>query len=242
MLNSSTAREKLIVALDFPAWDEAEALVKSLPEVALFKVGLELYLASKGQAVRRLKELGKEVFLDLKFHDIPNTVAQACRQAAAEGAFMFNVHASGGREMMSQAVLASKDEAAKRNIDKPYLLAITILTSLDDQDLREIGMNEVKESVGRLARLAKEAGIDGVVASPQEIKLIRQICGPAFKIVCPGVRPLWAAQGDQKRVLTPAEAIAAGADFLVVGRPVTKAKSPSEAALKILEEIKEAMI
>lgn len=238
----NAAKERLIVALDFPVWEDAEGMVKSLPEVSLFKVGLELYLASKGQAVQRLKELGKEVFLDLKFHDIPNTVAQACRQAVAEGAFMFNVHSSGGREMMRQAVLASGEEAAKKNIPKPLLLAVTILTSLDDQDLQKIGMTGVKESVGRLAALAKEAGIDGVVASPQEIRLIRQICGYDFKIICPGVRPLWAAQGDQKRVLTPGEAISAGADYLVVGRPITKAKSPNEAALKIIEEIKEALV
>jgi len=242
MGKDNTAKERLIVALDFPVWEDAEKMVESLPEVSLFKVGLELYLASKGQAVHRLKELGKDVFLDLKFHDIPNTVAQACRQAISEGAFMFNVHSSGGREMMRQAVLASVEEAAKKNLPKPLLLAVTILTSLDDQDLQKIGMSGVKESVGRLAVLAKEAGIDGVVASPQEIQLIRQMCGPDFKIICPGVRPLWAAQGDQKRVLTPGEAISAGADFLVVGRPITKAKSPNEAALKIIEEIKEALV
>ncbi|PKM88492.1 MAG: orotidine-5'-phosphate decarboxylase [Firmicutes bacterium HGW-Firmicutes-12] len=233
------AREKLIVALDFSTWEDAEKMVKSLPEVSLFKVGLELYLASSGLAVRRLRELGKEVFLDLKFHDIPNTVAQACRQAAREGAFIFNVHASGGREMMRQAVLSAQEEAEKHELKKPLLLAVTVLTSLDDQDLSEIGLVGTKESVGRLAVLAKEAGIDGVVASPQEIKLIRELCGNDFKIVCPGVRPHWAGLGDQKRVLTPGEAVSAGADFLVIGRPITKAKSPNEAALKIMEEIEE---
>jgi orotidine-5'-phosphate decarboxylase len=238
----SIAREKLIVALDFPNWEDAEKMVKSLPEVSLFKVGLELYLASSGQAVRRLRELGKEVFLDLKFHDIPNTVAQACRQAASEGAFIFNVHASGGREMMRQAVLSAQEEATKQKLKKPLLLAVTVLTSLDDQDLSEIGFAGTKAAVGRLALLAKEAGIDGVVASPQEIKLIRELCGPDFKIVCPGVRPQWASLGDQKRVLTPEEAVAAGADFLVIGRPITKAKSPNEAALKIMEEIEGAKV
>jgi orotidine-5'-phosphate decarboxylase len=236
------AREKLIVALDFPNWEDAEKMVESLPEVSLFKVGLELYLASSGQAVRRLRELGKEVFLDLKFHDIPNTVAQACRQAASEGAFIFNVHASGGREMMRQAVLSAQEEATKQKLKKPLLLAVTVLTSLDDQDLSEIGFAGTKAAVGRLALLAKEAGIDGVVASPQEIKLIRELCGPDFKIVCPGVRPQWASLGDQKRVLTPEEAVAAGADFLVIGRPITKAKSPNEAALKIMEEIEGAKV
>jgi orotidine-5'-phosphate decarboxylase len=236
------AREKLIVALDFPNWEDAEKMVKSLPEVSLFKVGLELYLASSGQAVRRLRELGKEVFLDLKFHDIPNTVAQACRQAASEGAFIFNVHASGGREMMRQAVLSAQEEATKQKLKKPLLLAVTVLTSLDDQDLSEIGFAGTKAAVGRLALLAKEAGIDGVVASPQEIKLIRELCGNDFKIVCPGVRPQWASLGDQKRVLTPEEAVAAGADFLVIGRPITKAKSPNEAALKIMEEIEGAKV
>ncbi|MDX9871541.1 MAG: orotidine-5'-phosphate decarboxylase [Clostridia bacterium] len=239
------ARNKLIVALDFPAWKEAEQLVKSLPEAALFKVGLELYLASNGQAVKKLREMGKEVFLDLKFHDIPNTVAQACRQACREGAFLLDVHAPGGREMLRQAALAVQEEAARQKTPKPLLVAVTVLTSMDDTDLVEIGVcgaGGTAEAVARLARLAQEAGLDGVVASPQEIRLIREGCGPNFKIICPGVRPLWAAAGDQKRVMTPGEAIRAGADYLVVGRPITKAKSPNEAASQIIEEIKEALI
>lgn len=240
MTNKAIA-ERLIVALDFPFWEPAEKLVGALPEVNHFKVGLELYLASRGQAVTRLKQLGKEVFLDLKFHDIPHTVAHACKQAVAEGASIFNVHAAGGRQMMRQAAGAVKEEAARLKVKEPLLLAVTILTSLDDQDLMEIGLPAASEAVGQLALLAKESGLGGVVASPREISLIRSFCGPDFKIVCPGVRPLWADPGDQKRVLTPQEAIKAGADYLVIGRPVTRAENPQEAATRIILEIKEAL-
>lgn len=231
------AAEKLIIALDFSAWEEAQDIVRKLPRVSLFKVGLELYLSSRGEAVTRLRELGKEVFLDLKFHDIPHTVAAACRQAVMMGAFMFNVHALGGKEMMRQAVLAKAVASGRQ----PLLLAVTILTSLNDEDLLEIGQSQAGEAVGRLAFLAKEAGADGVVASPREIGLIRELCGPDFKIVCPGVRPVWAGAQDQKRVLAPKEAIAQGADYLVVGRPVTRAENPGEAADRILAEIEEAL-
>lgn len=243
MTKEEQARRKLIVALDFPAWEEAEEVVKELPEAVYFKVGLELYLASRGQAVKRLREMGKEIFLDLKFHDIPNTAAQACRQACREGAFLFNVHASGGRAMLQQAAQAVIEEANAQKIKKPLLIAVTVLTSLDDTDLAEIGYaaGGTAQTAGRLAKLAQDAGLDGVVASPQEIQRIRQLCGPDFQIICPGVRSDWAAAGDQKRVMTPGEAIRAGADYLVVGRPVTKAKSPREAALRIIEEIKEAL-
>ncbi len=234
------AAQRLIVALDYPHWDEAEAVVKDLREVLFFKVGLELYLSSGGRAVEKLRELGKEVFLDLKFHDIPNTVAQACRQAVKHGAALFNVHGSGGRMMMKGAAEATKEQAQALGVRKPLLLAVTVLTSMNEKDLEEIGMYGVQEGVVRLAKLAQETGLDGVVASPREIGLIRASCGADFKIVCPGVRPSWAATGDQKRVMTPKEAVLAGADYLVVGRPITKAKSPREAALKVLEEMKEA--
>jgi orotidine-5'-phosphate decarboxylase len=234
--------DRLIVALDYPTWDEAEKLVKMLPEVKFFKVGLELYLASKGLAVESLRELGKKVFLDLKFHDIPNTVAQACRQAVAQGAAIFNVHATGGREMMSKAALATKTSSEELGItNRPLLIAVTVLTSFDEAGFQEIGMNDINNSVINFARLAQESGIDGVVASPKEIKSIRENCGPGFKIICPGVRPVWAAANDQKRITTPGEAIGRGADYLVVGRPITAAPNPREAALKVLEEIKEAL-
>lgn len=234
------ASKKLIVALDFPTWDQVLDLVKKLPEVHFFKVGLELHLASKGQAVKELKQLGKDVFLDLKFHDIPNTVAQACRQAVREEAAIFNVHAAGGTKMMTEAVKAVLEEAQKLRVDKPLLIAVTVLTSMSENDLKEIGLREVDKAVENLAALAKKAGLDGVVASPQEIELIKKTCGQEFKIICPGVRPLWASANDQQRIMTPKEAIEKGADYLVVGRPITKAENPREAALKIMEEIKEA--
>lgn len=233
--------DKLIVALDFPTWPEAERLVESLPEVRFFKVGLEMYLASRGEAVTKLREMGKEVFLDLKFHDIPNTVAQACRQAVVSGGSIFNVHASGGRSMLKAAAQATAEAATQAGIEKPLLIAVTILTSMNKTELVEVmGEQDLSGTVVRLAQLTKDAGLDGVVASPQEIQLIRSACGKDFKIICPGVRPRWAATGDQKRVMTPCEAIRAGADYLVVGRPITKAENPREAALKVLQEMKEA--
>lgn len=234
-------RKRLIVALDYPSWEETEKLVLKLPEVKFFKVGLELYVASQGQAVSKLRELGKEVFLDLKFHDIPNTVAKACRQAAGQGAAILDVHAVGGRAMMYQSARAVQEYSLTQDLKKPLLIAITILTSMGEEDLLEVGMKDVGISVVRLARLAREADLDGVVASAREIALIREACGPDFKIICPGIRPLWSATGDQKRIVTPGEAVRLGADYLVVGRPITQAPDPREAALKVLMEMKEAL-
>lgn len=235
------AEDRLIVALDFPTWEEAKQVVVDLPEVRFFKVGLEMYLASKGEAVHSLVKMGKEVFLDLKFHDIPNTVAQACRQATGSGAKIFNIHASGGRSMMSAAAKATAEEAQSQGGKKPLLIGVTVLTSMNQQELSEImGEQNLQQTVVQLAQLAREVGLDGVVASPQEIELIRAACGPDFTIICPGVRPAWAATGDQKRVRTPGEAIRAGADYLVVGRPITQAANPREAALRVMQEMKEA--
>lgn len=231
----------LIVALDYNCWAEAEKLVKMLPEVKYFKVGLELYLASNGAAVGKLRELGKQVFLDLKFHDIPNTVVRACRQAAAQGTAIFNVHAAGGRKMMEQGVQAAKERAQELGLEAPLVIAVTVLTSFDENSLQEIGLQGVEKAVLNFARLAEEAGLDGVVASPKEISLIRENCGADFKIICPGVRPTWAAVNDQKRITTPGDAVRQGADFLVVGRPITAASDPREAALRVLKEIKEAL-
>ncbi|MFZ5755193.1 MAG: orotidine-5'-phosphate decarboxylase [Bacillota bacterium] len=229
--------KRLIVALDFPTWGEAEKLVNQVPEVMFYKVGLELYLASRGEAVVKLREMGKEVFLDLKFHDIPNTVAQASRQAVAQGATIFDVHAAGGREMLSKAAQAVQEQAEFLQVRKPLLLAITVLTSMDEEDLKDIGLPDLRRTVRAWAKLAQESGLDGVVASPQEISLIREACGPDFKILCPGVRPSWAEAGDQKRILTPRKAIELGADYIVVGRPITQAQDPRLAALRIIEEL-----
>lgn len=231
------AVKKLIVALDFSTWAEAEKMVNQVPEVSFYKVGLELYLASRGEAVARLREMGKEVFLDLKFHDIPNTVAQASRQAVAQGATIFDVHAAGGREMMKKAAQAAQEQAEILQVKKPLLLAITVLTSMDEKDLQELGLKDIGQTVKSWAKLSQEAGLDGVVASPHEIGLIRETCGPDFKILCPGVRPSWAEAGDQKRILTPRQAVELGADYIVVGRPITQAKDPRAAALRVLEEL-----
>lgn len=233
--------ERLIVALDYPDWQEAEALVKKLPEARHFKVGLELYLASSGSAVSRLKELGKEVFLDLKFHDIPQTVAGAVAQAARSGADMMNVHASGGTAMLEAAVRARDlaQEAGKRT----RLIAVTILTSLDNNDIRTVGYsdNSATDAAVRLAGLAEKTGLDGVVCSPHEISRMRQAYGSDFVLVTPGVRPSWSEKGDQKRVFTPSDAIRDGADYIVVGRPITKAEVPAEAYASIISEMEDGI-
>jgi len=229
--------DRLIVALDFPNWQEAEALVRALPGARHFKVGLELYLASAGAAVGALKQMGREVFLDLKFHDIPQTVAGAVSQAVLSGADMMNVHASGGPAML-QAAVKARDEASVGG-KKPSLIAVTILTSLDDADIKKVGFSDDTASAAamRLAAIAKNSGMDGVVCSPHEIKPMRAQFGAGFRLVTPGVRPEWSAKGDQKRVFTPKDAMAAGSDYIVVGRPITKAEDPAAAFAMIIEEM-----
>ena len=198
------------------------------------KLGKEFFTAHGQNGVRQVIIEGQPFFLDLKFHDIPNTVAGAIRSANQLGPFMLNVHASGGCAMMKAAVRANL-ESRKPNC---ILLAVTLLTSLSSDDLRDIGMRaNVGQQVVRLARLAQDCGMDGVVCSPLEIDLIREACGQDFILVVPGVRPTWAAAGDQKRIATPSEAIARGADYLVIGRPITAADDPVAAAVRIGEEL-----
>lgn len=233
--------KRLIVALDFPAWSEAEKMVEQLGEIEFYKVGLELYLGSGGKAVEELKKRGKSVFLDLKFHDIPNTVAQACRQAVKQEVSILDLHAAGGREMMVKSAQAVRGQAESMGIPRPLVVSITVLTSLNGEDLLELGLPEISTTVKAWAKLSQGAGLDGVVASPNEIGLIREACGADFKIICPGVRPDWAVTGDQKRILTPREAIRRGANYLVVGRPITRADNPRQAALSILEEMREGL-
>ncbi|HSO17936.1 MAG TPA: orotidine-5'-phosphate decarboxylase, partial [Desulfosarcina sp.] len=210
-------------------------------KVSVFKIGKQLFTRCGPDVVRMVNERGGDVFLDLKYHDIPNTVAKAGLEALRLGVRMFNVHALGGREMM-EAVVAEVDTAAPRGTSgRPLLLAVTILTSSNDENLRAIGIDRpVAEMVPRLARLAKAAGMDGVVASPKEVGLIRDACGNDFLIVTPGVRPAFAAQDDQKRVTTPADALRAGADYLVIGRPISAAADPCEAVDLILAEMRAA--
>ncbi len=237
-----TSREKLIVALDFPTLAEALAFVEKMGKtISYYKVGLELFSAAGPEAVSRLKSAGKKVFLDLKFHDIPNTVAGAAAKAVETGADMFNVHALGGNEMMRAAATAAGETAERLGLPRPILLGVTVLTSLGREALeKELGLSvgeSVVAFVAEKAMQAKSAGLDGVVASPKEVANVRAACGKGFHIVTPGVRPTWAATGNQKRTATPFEAIAAGADRIVVGRPITRAGDPLEAARKILAEI-----
>ena len=199
---------------------------------------MELFYSAGPDAVRYLKDQGKHVFLDLKVHDIPNTVGQSIRALTRLGADLMTLHGTGGRAMMEAAAEAVRDEAAKLNIERPRLLAVTVLTSIDEDAWKEIGGKySIAESVKNLAKLAKEAGIDGTVSSPYEAKEIREMNGHDFLIVTPGIRPTFAVANDQKRFTTPSQALRDGASHLVIGRPITKAADPKEAAEKILAEI-----
>jgi orotidine-5'-phosphate decarboxylase len=231
------ARRKIIFALDVESFAEAKQWVLKLSNhVGMFKVGKQLFTAHGPDIVRMIGNCGGEVFLDLKYHDIPNTVAMATLEAARLGVRLSNLHALGGYEMMAttMAALAKEFPASMR----PKVLAVTILTSANAETLREVGIDlPVPEMVVKLAKLGQRAGIDGVVASPLETPLIREACGPDFLIVTPGVRPGFAAANDQKRIMTPGEAVAAGADNLVIGRPIAAAPDPLQAAEMIIEEI-----
>lgn len=235
-------RRRLIVALDVPTTREAERLVDRLrDEVGVFKVGKQLFLHGGPGIVRSIRERGAEVFLDLKFHDIPHTVARAGVEATRLGVKMFDVHASGSLDMMRVTVGEVGKLCRKEGLPKPKILAVTVLTSLSRDDLRRVGVAAgVESQVVRLAKLAREAGMDGVVASPHEISRIRRECGRRFLIITPGVRPHEAEWGDQKRVMTPGEAIRAGADYLVVGRPILDAPDPVRAARAIVADMEQA--
>lgn len=225
---------RIIVALDYPDAKGALALIARLdPKQCKVKVGKELYTAAGPQLVEKIDKSGFQVFLDLKYHDIPNTVSAACAAAAGLGVWMLNVHALGGRAMMSAA-----REAIARHGKPPRLIAVTLLTSMGPADMADVGLSgNPPEAVSRLARLAQECGLDGVVCSPQETAALRRQCGKGFTLVTPGVRPAEAAQDDQQRVATPRQAIADGADYLVIGRPITRAPDPLAALRKIADEI-----
>jgi len=239
MTHQRDLRKRIIIALDVETKDQGLALVRELRDAQVFKVGLELFTAEGPPLLREIRALGKDVFLDLKLHDIPNTVGEAARIGVRHGAFMMTLHASGGREMMARAAEAARAEATKRGTVNPLLLGVTVLTSLKGDDLAAIGMAaDTAAQVVRLAALAKQAGLNGVVCSAQEIEIVRKEVGPDFLIVTPGIRPAWAAAQDQKRIMTPAEAVRKGSDYLVVGRPITQAASPHEAFLKIVDELK----
>ena len=234
-------RSRILVALDVPTAAEAVGHSTTLAgAVGGLKIGGTLFTAEGPSLVRRFVEQGHRVFLDLKFHDIPNTVAGACREAVRLGVALFNVHAAGGGEMMRRAAEATSEEAARLGVAKPSLIAVTVLTSADARTLEETGVSaeSVEAQVRRLARLADASGLDGVVASPHEIEVVREaVTRSPFLVVTPGVHPTASAYEDQKRVMSPAEAVRAGADFIVVGRAILNAEDTASAARAVVGEM-----
>lgn len=231
--------DRIIIALDYSNPEEAKNIVEKIGDAAtVYKVGLELFLNSRGEMVDYLVERGKKVFLDLKFHDIPNTTTMASLFAAKEKCFMFNVHASGGRKMMSS--VASKVKEFNKEV---LVIAVTVLTSFSEEELKETfnSSYSLKDLALNLAKLSKESGLDGIVSSPWEAKTIKEICGENFVTVCPGVRPKWSAANDQERIMTPKEAMMNGCDYIVVGRPITKHENPAEAFKLVLDEVKDGL-
>lgn len=225
--------DRIFVGLDTPDTAKAVSIAESLVgHVGGMKLGKEFFTANGPDGVRQVTALGMPLFLDLKFHDIPNTVAGAVRSALPLKPAVLNVHASGGRAMMQAAAEAAASQP------ETLLIGVTILTSLSDEDLAEIGYAQgARETVVRLAKLAQDCGLGGVVCSPMEIAAIRAACGDGFKLVVPGIRPSWSATGDQKRVMTPADAIKEGADYIVIGRPIAAADDPVAAAKRVAEEL-----
>ncbi len=233
-------KEKIVLALDVTTIDEAKTLVNELKDyVGVFKVGLQFYTGNGDELFRLMNDMNLKYFLDVKLMDIPNTVAKASENIINKGADFFNIHALGGKEMMQKCVESANAAAEKLGREKPVILAVTILTSISDEKLHnELGIQEnVSEYALKLAKLAKDAGVTGVVASTFEAKRIKDACGKDFKVLCPGIRPLWSAKNDQQRLATPTLAINEGADYLVIGRAVTAAPDRVEAMKKIYEEI-----
>ncbi len=229
---------EIVIALDVETGQQALDMAARLEGGAdLFKVGLQLFSAEGPSIVQRLTATGTPVFLDLKYHDIPNTVAAAVTEGCRCGAAIVNLHASGGAAMMTSAAEALARHAGNGG-PAPLLAAVTVLTSLDQEALQRVGITRpIEEQVVALARLAQECGLGGVVASPREVAAIKTACGPAFKVITPGIRPSWSVVGDQRRITTPAQAVGLGSDYLVIGRPVTGADDPLAALQRIREEI-----
>ena len=239
IIADNNPKDRLIVALDFNSMSEAVALIDELGDEAVFyKVGLELFLYTKGEIIEYLANKNKKVFLDLKFHDIPNTTAMASLFAAKQNVFMFNVHTSGGKKMMEKTV----EEIKKLNKEN-LIIGVTVLTSLSENDIKNMFTSSIalKDLAVNWAKLGKEAGLDGVVCSPKEAAIIKKECGERFRTVCPGVRPKLASVDDQERIMTPKEAIENGCDYLVVGRPITRSEDRVKACRMIVEEIAEGM-
>lgn len=225
-------KDRLIIALDVDTTEAALAVIDRLgDDITTFKVGFELFVSAGPSVVQRIHERGKRVFLDLKYHDIPNTVAKAAAAAARMGVFMFNVHASGGLDMMQRTVSTVNEVCEKSGLARPKIIAVTMLTSMTSEVLKnELTIpHPVRTQVKTLAALAKKAGLDGVVASPREISLIKEHCGSEFLVVTPGIRPSWTPPDDQRRTATPQEALRDGADFIVMGRAILNAEDPLRA-------------
>jgi orotidine-5'-phosphate decarboxylase len=234
-MNKVKENNPIVVALDYADAASARAFVARInPKLCRLKVGKELFVTAGPAFVEELVGQGFSVFLDLKFHDIPNTVAQACKSAARLGVWMINVHASGGPRMLS----AAREAIETSSNPRPLLIAVTVLTSMGEEELKTIGVDaSAEQQVLRLAALTHTAGLDGVVCSAREAPALRSQFGAGFKLITPGIRPLWAATGDQSRVLTPSQATAAGSDYLVIGRPITQAEDPLAALQSITQEI-----
>ena len=233
------ADDRLIVALDFHNFDDVKKIVNELSDsVNYYKVGMELFYSVGLPVIEFLKSKDKKIFLDLKLHDIPNTVANGLCSLMNLGANILNVHATGGYTMMKTAIDKLKAESESKNIERPKLIAITVLTSINQEDWQDLGFqNQMKNQAVRFAKLAQKAGLDGVVASPQESKSIRESCGENFLIITPGIRPIGSAINDQSRIATPAQALKNGSSKLVIGRPIIASDNPRQAALSIIEEM-----
>jgi orotidine-5'-phosphate decarboxylase len=234
------AKERIILALDVPRYDEAMDIVRTFKDhIDIFKIGLELFTSAGPRIVEDINAMGKKIFLDLKFHDIPNTVSKSALAVAKLGVFMFNVHTFGGSEMMKEASKSLLRYSEENNLPRPKLIGVTVLTSIDNKTLRDdIGVEaDMPDQVRHLASLANEAGLDGVVASPEDAADLRARFGDDFLIVTPGIRPSWSAMDDQKRASTPQAALKNGASYLVIGRAITSAPDPLNALKKIEDEI-----
>ncbi|ASC69147.1 Orotidine 5'-phosphate decarboxylase [Halomicronema hongdechloris C2206] len=238
-LDNLQAADRLIVPLDVATETAALALVDRLPQVRIWKVGLELFVSSGPELLRLLKQRQKRIFLDLKLHDIPNTMAGACRAAARYGVDFLTVHASAGKAALMTARAAAQEGAAEAEVPPPRLLGVTLLTNISSRTLAfELKVPlELTDYTLQLALLAQDSGLGGIVCSPQEADLLRRTLSPAMTLVCPGVRPAWAQQDDQQRVLTPAQALAAGAHYLVIGRPITAAAAPEAAFQRLCQDL-----
>jgi orotidine-5'-phosphate decarboxylase len=231
-------RDRIIVPLDVPSHADALSLVEQLPQVTFWKVGLELFVSSGPSILQELKARGKRIFLDLKFHDIPNTMAGACRAAGHYGVDLLTLHASAGKEALTTAVAAAREGAGSADVEPPALIAITILTSIASRTLAyELKIPlELTDYALQMALLAQDSGLHGIVCSAQEAAQLRRFLPQDFILVCPGVRPTWASGQDQKRVMTPGAALKAGATYLVIGRPITTHSNPTEAFQQICDE------